>query len=85
VNDVINCFFRANIKDEEGRTIFATTELTTRFLAPVKQGLVTATATVRGPEGRSFYGEAKIIDESGNEVAFFTSVFRVARDQGFDE
>ena len=31
-------------------TIFATTELTTRFFAPVKQGLVTATAVVRGCE-----------------------------------
>ncbi len=64
-------------------TRFATTELTTRFLAPVKQGLVTATAHVRGPEGRSFYGEAKITDESGVEVAFFTADFRVARGQGF--
>jgi uncharacterized protein (TIGR00369 family) len=66
-------------------TIFATTELTTRFLAPVKQGLVTATAVVRGPERRSFYGEATITDESGIEVALFSSVFRVARGQGFDD
>ncbi len=66
-------------------TIFATTELTTRFLAPVKQGLVTATAMVRGPEGRTFYGEAKITDESGGEAALFTSIFRIARGQGFDD
>ena len=66
-------------------TIFATTELTTRFMAPVKQGLVTATARVQGPEGRTFYGEAVITDEAGIEVAFFSSVFRVARGQGFDE
>lgn len=66
-------------------TVFATTELTTRFLAPVKEGRVTAVATVTGPEGRSFHGEATVTDESGREVARFRSVFRVARGQGFDE
>ena len=66
-------------------TIFATTELTTRFLAPVRQGLVTATARVSGPEGRTFFGEAGITDEAGVEVARFSSVFRVARGQGFDD
>ena len=65
-------------------TIFATTELTTRFLAPVKEGRVTARAEVRGPEGRTFYGEAGLFDEQGTEVANFTSVFRVARNQGFE-
>jgi len=66
-------------------TVFATTELTTRFLAPVKSGQVKATATVTGPDGRSFYGEATVTDASGREVARFSSVFRVARGQGFDE
>lgn len=66
-------------------TVFATTELTTRFLAPVKSGRVTATATVSGPDGRSFFGEATVNDASGREVARFNSVFRVARGQGFDE
>jgi uncharacterized protein (TIGR00369 family) len=66
-------------------TIFATTELTTRFLAPVKQGVVTATAEVRGPEGRSFYGRATVTDANGVEAAQFTSIFRIARGQGFDD
>lgn len=66
-------------------TVFATTELTTRFLSPVKSGRVRATATVSGPVGRSFHGEATVTDESGREVARFNSVFRVARGQGFDE
>lgn len=66
-------------------TLFATTELTTRFLAPVKEGLVTATAQVRGPEGRTFHGEADLTDAGGVRVASFTSVFRVARGQGFDD
>ncbi len=65
-------------------TIFATTELTTRFLAPLKQGSATATATVNGPEGRTFRGEASITDEEGEEVARFSSEFRIARGQGFD-
>jgi len=66
-------------------TVFATTELSTRFLAAVKEGRVTAVATVSGPDGRSFFGEATVTDESGREVARFSSVFRVARDQGFAE
>jgi len=66
-------------------TVFATTELTTRFLAPVRQGKVTATATVGAPEGRTFRGEAVVTDEAGREVARFSSLFRVARGQGFDE
>lgn len=66
-------------------TVFATTELTTRFLAPVREGRLTATAVVSGPEGRTFRGEAAIADEEGREVVRFTSIFRVARGQGFDE
>ena len=64
-------------------TVFATTELQTSFLAPVTTGKVTARARVLGPEGRTFHGEAEIFDEGGILVARFTSVFRVARGQGF--
>jgi acyl-CoA thioesterase len=66
-------------------TAFATTELTTRFLAPVQSGKVVARARVTGPDGRTFYGEARVEDEGGREVARFSSVFRVARGQGFGE
>jgi uncharacterized protein (TIGR00369 family) len=66
-------------------TRFATTELSTRFLAPLCSGRVTAEAIVNGPQGRTFHGEATVRDEEGREVARFTSVFRVARGQGFDE
>jgi uncharacterized protein (TIGR00369 family) len=66
-------------------TVFATTELTTRFLAPVRQGRVTAAAAVSPPRGRTFHGEAVVSDESGREVVRFSSVFRVARGQGFEE
>ena len=66
-------------------TIFATTELRKQFLAPVQAGTVVALARVRGPEGRTFYGEADLQDETGTVVARFSSVFRVARGQGFDD
>ena len=66
-------------------TFFATTELKTQFLAPVQAGTVTALARVRGPEGRTFHGEAELHDEAGRVVARFQSVFRVARGQGFDD
>jgi acyl-coenzyme A thioesterase PaaI-like protein len=66
-------------------TIFATTELTIRFLAPVREGRMTATAEVTGPEGRTFRGEAAVIDAEGREAVRVTSVFRVARGQGIGE
>ena len=66
-------------------TAFATTELEMRFLAPVQQGAVTASATVRGPEGRTFHGDVDVCDETGTPVARFRSVFRVARGQGFED
>lgn len=66
-------------------TIFATTELTTCFLAPVREGRMTATATVRATKGRTFHGEAVVADAEGREVAHFSSVFRVARGQGFED
>lgn len=66
-------------------TSFATTELKTQFLAPVLTGTVAALARVRGPEGRTFHGEAELLDEVGTVVARFQSVFRVARGQGFTD
>ncbi|MBE0596982.1 MAG: PaaI family thioesterase [Desulfuromonadales bacterium] len=66
-------------------TIFATIELSIRFLAPAREGQLTATAQVNGPQGRTFHGEAVVVDDEGREVALFTSVFRVARGQGFGE
>ena len=64
-------------------TIFATTEMTTQFLLPVTAGRVRARATVQGPEGRTFHGEAELEDAAGKIVARFRSTFRVARGQGF--
>jgi len=66
-------------------TNFATTELKMEFLAPVRQGIVTAKATIRGPEGRTFYGDCELLGEDDTLYARFHSVFRVARGQGFED
>ncbi|PLX78951.1 MAG: PaaI family thioesterase [Desulfuromonas sp.] len=62
-------------------SFFATTELTMRFLASVKQGEVIAEAVVHGPEGRTFIGEADLIND-GVTVATFRSVFKLRRPKG---
>jgi len=66
-------------------TVFATTELKTSFVAPVRQGRIVAEANIDGPRGRTFFGEANVLDADGNLVAQFSSVFRVARGQGFED
>jgi uncharacterized protein (TIGR00369 family) len=66
-------------------TSFATTELQSCFLGPVRSGTVVAEARVHGPEGRTFRGEAELRDESGAVVARFHSVFRIARGQGYED
>lgn len=60
-------------------TTFATTELSMEFLAPVRGGLVTAHARVRGPEGRTFYGDCELRGEDDKVFARLTSRFKVAR------
>lgn len=66
-------------------TPFATTDLHTRFLGPVKSGTVVAAARVIGPEGRTFRGEAELRDDAGTLVARFDSVFRIARGHGYED
>jgi len=66
-------------------THFATIDLQGRFLAPVRSGDVRAVAQVSGPEGRDFQGDAMLYDKEGREVFHFTSRFRVARGQGYDD
>jgi len=66
-------------------TVFATIDLSMQFLAPVRQGMVRAVAEVSGPMVRTFKGQADLFDENKTRVATFTSTFRVARGQGFEE
>lgn len=61
-------------------THFATIELTTKFLAPVKSGTVTARARVKKMEGRTIFGEATVYAEGDKAVLEFGSVFKVAKD-----
>lgn len=62
-------------------SFFATTELSMKFIAPVKQGEVIAEAVVHGPEGRTFVGEADLKSD-GITVATFRSVFKLRRSKG---
>ena len=66
-----------------GGTVFATTELNMKFEAPVNSGQVCALARVSGPEGRSFFGSAELIDQEAQRIACFSCGCRIARGQGF--
>jgi len=65
---------------EEG-TRFATVGLETRFLAPVKKGVVTAHARAAKvhDQGRTYRAEVEVQDDGGNRVALFNSTFKTAR------
>jgi uncharacterized protein (TIGR00369 family) len=62
-------------------THFATVAMTTRFLAPVKGGTVTAYARAVREEEKdwTYRGEVSVTDEGGESVAEFSSEFRVAK------
>ncbi len=62
------------------QTHFATISLESRFLYPVKKGVVTAKARVARRDGRHLHGEAVVYDEEKNEVLHFSSVFKIAKD-----
>ncbi|HAA05654.1 MAG TPA: PaaI family thioesterase [Syntrophobacteraceae bacterium] len=59
---------------------FATITLETRFLLPVKQGIVTARAKVVSKEGRTLKGHATVFDHDNRAVMEFSSTFKMARD-----
>lgn len=63
---------------------FATISLDTKFLLPVKKGVVTAKATVNHDGGRLLNGEATVYDEEGRAVMVFRSTFKIARDTKID-
>jgi acyl-CoA thioesterase len=62
------------------QTHFATIELSTKFLAPVKTGIVTARARIKKMDGRTIFGEATVYAENGRAVLEFESIFKVAKD-----
>jgi len=62
------------------QTHFATVSLETKFLRPVKQGIVTATAAVTNQEGDMLQGQAVVYDEQKRPLMEFTSSFKMAKD-----
>ena len=64
-------------------THFATVQMTTRFIAPVTGGIVTARARaiLDQEKERTYMGEVEITTEDGAVVAQFTSEFRIARER----
>ena len=59
---------------------FATIALESRFLLPVKKGIVTAKAEVVSREGRQLKGKATVYNEDGKAVLEFHSTFKIAKD-----
>ncbi len=61
-------------------THFATTALKSRFLHPVKKGIVTARAAVVARQDNLLKGTCDIFDESNRSVMQFSCEFEIARD-----
>lgn len=59
---------------------FGTISLTSEFLAPVTQGVLTAKAEVTPLEDRLIQGNSTVIDENHREVLKFSAQFKLARD-----
>lgn len=62
----------------EPMTHFATISLESRFLRPVKKGIITAKACVKADDGRVFKGQVSLFDENEREMMQATSMFKVA-------
>jgi acyl-coenzyme A thioesterase PaaI-like protein len=62
------------------QTHFATISLESKFLYPVKEGMVTAQANVEFLKERTLKGHATVYNQEKKAVMEFLSVFKVARD-----
>jgi uncharacterized protein (TIGR00369 family) len=62
------------------QTHFATIDLQTQFLHPVKQGTVRVEAEVVAIDSRVLHGQATVYDETGRASTRFKSTFKIARD-----
>lgn len=60
------------------RTHFATISMQSRFLHPVRQGLVTARAMVSEHRGPILKGTATVFDEQDRPVMTFEALFKIA-------
>jgi len=61
-------------------THFATTSIETKFLFPVKSGVVTARARVTAKRQNRFYGRATLFNQGKRPVMEFRATFRLAKD-----
>ena len=61
-------------------THFATISLESRFLHPVKAGVVEARAAIVAHDGTLLKGQCRIIDGTERTVMRFASTFKIARD-----
>lgn len=64
------------------KTHFGTISMESKFLGPVRRGVITASAHAEVPEDRVLKGKATIFDEEQKAVMVFTSIFKVAKDAG---
>jgi uncharacterized protein (TIGR00369 family) len=62
------------------QTHFATISLESKFLHPVKEGVVTAKARVVDRKAETLQGQATVYDEAQRPVMEFSSVFKIAKD-----
>ena len=62
------------------KTHFATISMETKFLHPVRRGMVIARAGAEALENRTLAGKATLFNEENKVVMKFTSIFKVARD-----
>jgi uncharacterized protein (TIGR00369 family) len=63
------------------KTHFATISLETKFLYPVKQGVVTARAKVSNQSGKILQGIATVYNEDNRTVLQFSSTFKMAKEK----
>jgi uncharacterized protein (TIGR00369 family) len=60
-------------------TRFATTSIETKFLFPVKSGVVTASARVTAKRQHRFYGRATLFNQDKRPIMTFRATFRMAK------
>lgn len=60
-------------------THFATIDMSLKFHAPVRWGVVTASAAVTEKSENDIAGEVEVITEEGIKAATFRAVFRIGR------
>ena len=62
--------------DAAGETRFMTVSMNTQFMAPAKDGRVTATGVITGGGRSLLFAEAEAVDEAGRVIATATGVYK---------